>query len=83
LVELVARMLDEHWGRQAQAVALPPLVDGHDLLQEFGLSPGPEIGELLEAVREARACGEVSSRKEALSLVRTLLLQAGERVPGA
>jgi tRNA nucleotidyltransferase/poly(A) polymerase len=83
LVELTARMLDEHWGRQAQAVRLPPFVDGHDLLQEFGLSPGPQIGELLEAVREAQACGEVSSRGGALSLVRTLLLQAGDPVPGA
>jgi hypothetical protein len=40
----------------------------------FGMSPGPELGELLEAVREAQAAGELNTRQEALDFVRDRLL---------
>ena len=53
--------------------ALPPLVNGHDLMEIFGLTPGPQIGMLLEQVREAEAAGEVTSRDGALSWVRAAL----------
>ncbi len=77
LGELVARMLTDYWERQAERIAPPPLLDGYDLLREFGLQPGPHIGELLEAIREAQVSGEVHSREEALALVRDLW--AGKR----
>jgi len=57
-----------------QTVAAPPkLIDGHDLMREFGLKPGPKIGEILEAVREAQGAGEISTNEEALALVRRCL----------
>jgi hypothetical protein len=43
-----------------------PLLRG----DELGLSPGPEIGRLLELIAEERAAGTVSTREEALELVR-------------
>ena len=43
-----------------------PLVRGDDL----GLPPGPEIGEWLERIAEERAAGAISTRDEALELVR-------------
>jgi hypothetical protein len=43
-----------------------PLLRG----DELGLPPGPEIGRLLELVDEERAAGEISTREEALELVR-------------
>jgi poly(A) polymerase len=49
------------------------LIDGHDVMKTFGLSPGPRVGELLEALREAQAAGEVTSRQEALHYVEQLL----------
>ena len=49
------------------------LVDGNDLMRELSLSPGKKIGELLEAVREAQAVGEVSTRDQALELARQRL----------
>jgi putative nucleotidyltransferase with HDIG domain len=73
LVDLVARMLTTYWERQAEKVTPPRLVDGHDLLQQFELEPGPLVGELLEAVREAQVSGEVRTRGEALDLVREKL----------
>jgi poly(A) polymerase len=49
------------------------LIDGHDVMKTFGLSPGPRVGELLEALREAQAAGEVTTRKQALHYVEQLL----------
>jgi poly(A) polymerase len=82
-----ARTLDPEQWRQHTAMtayvlenpseetpAAPPrLIDGNDIMQAFGLSPGPKIGELLEAVREARAAGEITERRQALKLVGELL----------
>jgi poly(A) polymerase len=57
--------------------AVPPkLIDGHDIIKIFGLSPGPRVGELLEAVREMRAAGEVTTRQEALHYVEHLITDA-------
>ena len=55
---------------QEESIAHPlQLVDGHDLIRLFAMSPGPEIGQILEAVREGQASGEVTSRQQALALV--------------
>jgi len=43
-----------------------PLLRG----DELGLPPGPEIGRLLELVAEERAAGAITTREEALELVR-------------
>jgi tRNA nucleotidyltransferase/poly(A) polymerase len=43
-----------------------PLLRG----DELGVPPGPEIGRLLELVEEERAAGTISTRDEALELVR-------------
>jgi hypothetical protein len=58
---------------QERLVVPPKLVNGHDLIDIFGMSPGSEIGKVLEAVREAQAAGELSTREEALSYVDNLL----------
>ena len=65
---------------QEESLVIPPkLVDGHDLINIFGLSPAPKIGQLLEAVREAQAAGEVTTREEALSYMEHLLTSTPSR----
>lgn len=49
-----------------------PLLRGDELARELGLAPGPEVGRLLEALREAQYAGEVASREDALELARRL-----------
>ncbi len=46
-----------------------PLLRG----DELGVPPGPEVGRLLELVAEERAAGTISTREEALALVRRSL----------
>jgi hypothetical protein len=54
------------------------LVDGYDIIDRFALAPGPAIGKLLETVREAQASGEVSTKEQALELVRASLERGGD-----
>lgn len=51
-----------------------PFVDGRVLMDALGLLPGPQIGRLLVALREAQAVGEVANSDEALDLARKLVL---------
>lgn len=66
-------LLEYFFHRSQGAVAPPPLVNGNDLMTELGLPEGPEVGRLLEAIREAQAAGEVTTREEALVLARRLM----------
>jgi putative nucleotidyltransferase with HDIG domain len=76
-VEFVASMLADYYERYQKVISPPKLINGHDLMEEFGLEEGPRIGELLEAVREAQVEGEVRTKEEALALVKGLLTQGG------
>jgi poly(A) polymerase len=65
---LVNYILTEH--EKQEAKVLPArLIDGHDIMDAFGLAPGRLIGRLLAMVNEAYASGELSTREEALALV--------------
>jgi poly(A) polymerase len=55
---------------EARAAETAPLVRGHDVMAEFGLAPGPEVGRLLARAREAQALGLLSSREQALEYLR-------------
>ncbi len=57
--------------------SLPKLITGKDIIEEFSVEPGPRIGELLDAVREAQASGEISTREEALEMVGNSLNSGG------
>lgn len=62
-----------------ETVARPPrLIDGNELMRELALAPGPIVGRLLNAVREAQAAGEVRDREAALALARRELAAAGD-----
>ena len=66
-------------GRRKESVqSLPKLVDGYDIIDRFALAPGPRIGKLLETVREAQASGEISTKEQALELVRARLERGGD-----
>ncbi len=60
---------------ESESLVTPPkLVDGHDLINIFDMSPGPKIGQILEVVREAQASEEVTTKQEALAYIRKHLL---------
>jgi len=68
-LQTLAALLDGY----GMAMELEPLVNGDELMAAFDLPPGKHIGELLEALREAQALGEIVTKAEALSLAERLL----------
>jgi hypothetical protein len=61
-----ARLLLEAWfGERDIRVAPTALLSGDDVMRLRAIGPGPEVGRILEALREAQAAGEVNSRDEA------------------
>ncbi len=49
-----------------------PPVRGDDLARELGMTPGPELGQLLRRLEEAAFTGEARDRAEAVQLARSL-----------
>jgi poly(A) polymerase/tRNA nucleotidyltransferase (CCA-adding enzyme) len=45
-------------------------VRGDELAAELGIARGPELGELMAQIAEARFAGEVATRDDALALAR-------------
>jgi poly(A) polymerase len=70
--QLVNYILGEHDKQQAKILPVK-FIDGHDIMDAFDLAPGPLIGKLLAIVNEAYASGELSTKEEALALVRRKL----------
>ena len=56
----------------------PALVNGDDLISTLQQKPGPEIGKLLEAIRENQAAGFLNTQAEALAFARDWLVTAHE-----
>lgn len=58
-------LLRAYFRERATQVEPPPLLNGHQLMAEFGLTSGPQIGRLLDGLREAQAVGDVTDLAEA------------------
>ena len=52
-----------------EALAPPPLINGHDLIA-LGLKPGPLFSEILKQAEDLQLEGVLAAREEALSWVR-------------
>jgi Poly A polymerase head domain len=61
--------------RAARTAEGEPLLSGDDVLA-LGIKPGPEVGRLLDLVGEGQAAGTISTKEEALELVRRELRNA-------
>jgi len=71
-LEVAETLLTHCFEHYEETVDPPPLVTGNDLMAGLNLDPGPEVGRLLAALREAQAAGEVRTREEALALAARL-----------
>jgi poly(A) polymerase len=63
--ELLNTYID-YKNRQA---AVPPLINGNDLIEVFGLSPSAQFKQILNRVNERRLSGELITRDQALQWV--------------
>jgi poly(A) polymerase len=70
---VVRSLLEAWWEHPREQVTPVVLVNGDELMKELGILPGPLVGKLLEAIREAQAVGQVGSREEALEIAKKIL----------
>jgi putative nucleotidyltransferase with HDIG domain len=63
----LVRDLLRGWQEEQASAAAPPLLRGEDVMEWFGLPPGPAVGALLRLAREAQDLGLVRNREEALA----------------
>jgi tRNA nucleotidyltransferase (CCA-adding enzyme) len=60
---------------QAELRDVETALDGHYLIEQYGLDPGPVFGRLLNRVRDARLDGQVTTRADEEALLEQLLEQ--------
>ena len=77
-LDICQTLLAAWWDRPTDLVRPVRLLTGDDLQEYFGLKPGRQIGEILEALREAQACGEISNHEEAMKFVQSWLETDGK-----
>jgi hypothetical protein len=71
----VCRIFLEAWYEKADEMVAPPqLINGDSLIADLKMSPGPEIGRLLELIKEEQVMGYFSTREEALAFARGWLV---------
>ncbi len=74
-VETARQLLEAYFERWDRGFTPEPLLRGSDIIEALDLKPGPLIGQLMEAIREAQVCGEISTHDEAMSLARRLITE--------
>lgn len=77
-LDVLRALLEAWWEQPESAVSPPALLNGNDLIHHFDLQPGPQIGQMLEAVREAQAAGEIETIADAKAFVGELLREEGD-----
>lgn len=67
----LAGSLLQAWFEERTVVVAPPaLLTGEEIMDLRNLRPGPDVGRIVEALREAQAAGDVTTREEAEAFVR-------------
>jgi poly(A) polymerase len=66
---LIHKIPDEYTAFRSRA-SRPPLLSGHDLIKEFGLSPSPQFRVILTLIEEERLSSNKMTRADALNWVK-------------
>jgi poly(A) polymerase/tRNA nucleotidyltransferase (CCA-adding enzyme) len=67
----VDALLDTIWGEQIEPARA--LLNGDELMHALGIVPGPLVGQLLAAIGEAQAAGDIATPEQAIKLAKELL----------
>jgi len=66
-------LLDAYFSRFSEVIDPPLLLNGFDLMNEFGMKQGQEIGKVLEYLREEQAASSIIDRETAFEIVKAYL----------
>jgi tRNA nucleotidyltransferase (CCA-adding enzyme) len=71
-IEAIAPFIERFLDPRDPVAHPTPLLTGRDLMTQLRLPPGPQIGQLLEALQIAQAEGKISTPAEALQFAQVL-----------
>jgi len=69
-LDVVRIFMESWWDKKTELVTPPQLISGNEIMELLSLDAGPEVGRLLEAVREAQAVNDVTDKESALNYAR-------------
>jgi hypothetical protein len=72
-LDVIRELLKAWFEERTERIYPTPLINGDELMEELNLAPGPIVGYLLEALREAQVTGDIHTQPEALNLAIRLL----------
>ena len=72
-ISVVYNIFDAYYFRFNEIIHPPKIIDGNDLVNEFNLPPGKNIGRLLGLVVEAQVVGAIHNKKQAKKFIDELL----------
>jgi len=70
IVYLTIRKMLRQYYFAHEKVTPPKVLDGHTIMKELKIKPGPIIGKIISAVQEAQASGSIKSTDEAKTWIR-------------
>jgi poly(A) polymerase len=71
-LDTIRTLLEAWWERREENINPSPLINGNELMAQLEIKPGPEVGRILEAIREAQAVGQITNIDQALNLARSI-----------
>lgn len=69
LLNVIRQLITAYFEQRDQVIDPPPLLSGHDLIA-LGLAEGPQLGQLLQALKEAQAAGQITDKTAALAFIK-------------
>lgn len=63
-------LLDAWWLKREEVVCPPRLLNGNEIQTILGIPPGHLVGKIIQALQEAQAVGEITTRQEAIDFVQ-------------
>jgi putative nucleotidyltransferase with HDIG domain len=81
-LEVIQTLLGAWWEAREERLFPVPLINGEELMQALDLVPGPQVGYLLEAIREAQITLEIHDQQEAINLARKIIRESINKKTG-
>ncbi len=73
-IDFYGGLMEKYFETEATHAAAP-LINGHDLIKIFELSPSPRLGRILNSIKELQMAGAITHREQALRWVADNLKQ--------
>jgi len=71
-LEGLDKLLDFYLEKRETMKPLPKLLDGLEIMQIKGIKQSPELGKVINALKEAQLNGDINTKDEAIEFVKTL-----------